>query len=170
MLHSCLDATSKAFIASQTQCYLLAQIPQGIQGKAVILYVLTAEVNDSITTPNTRCTAQLSVAWPSLLHTTPPPSTILTCLLVSVFDYQFCMTDGAFREGAVRHTCTSAKHHLVHCPIQSHFIIRYLFYLTSYQTFGQTSSNIPAVDCFPSAVMKFEQTDKQHFQFCVWFV
>ncbi len=57
MSHRCLDATLKGFITSQTQCSLLAQIPQGIQGRAVILYVLTAEVNDSITTPNTRCTA-----------------------------------------------------------------------------------------------------------------
>lgn len=68
----CLDATSKGFIASQTQCYLLARIPQGIQGKAVILYVLTAEVNDSITTPNIRCTAQtFSCLTQSTLLTTP---------------------------------------------------------------------------------------------------
>lgn len=46
----------KRLIARQTQCYLLGWVPQGIQRRAVILYTLTAEVNDSITTSNTRCT------------------------------------------------------------------------------------------------------------------
>lgn len=74
-----------------------------------------------------------------------------------------------FMKDAVRLAQTPAKHQLVFCLIQSHFIIRCLFYLPSYQDIGEASSNTLPVACFTSAVMNLSKLTNIISIVCVWF-